>query len=81
LATADQYAYLRSGPEESVLVLFNRAGAAKPIEIELDDLLGELAIRDGLRFRPWGAGLELTVTTGKLVIAQPREIEIYWAAH
>jgi glycosidase len=80
-ATADQYAYLRSGPEESVVVVFNRAGAAKPIVIELDDLLGELAIRDGLRFRPWGEGPELTVSAGKLTIAQPREIEIYWAAH
>ncbi|HXB67294.1 MAG TPA: alpha-amylase family glycosyl hydrolase [Candidatus Acidoferrales bacterium] len=77
--TADQYAYLRSAPEESVLVVLNRAGAAKPVEIELDDLLGELAIPDGLRFRPWGAGPELPVSSGKVVIAQPKEIEIYWA--
>jgi glycosidase len=74
-ATAQQYAYLRSGSGESVLVVLNRAGAAKPIEIELDDL----AIPAGLRFRPWGAGPELTVSSGKLVIGQPREIEIYWA--
>jgi glycosidase len=80
-ATADQYAYLRGGPEESVLVVLNRAGAAKPIEIELDDLLGDLGIRDGLRFRPWSAGPELTVSAGKVTIVQPREIEIYWAAH
>ena len=75
-ATADQYAYLRSSAEEYVLVVFNRAGAAKPIEVELDDL----AIPYGLRFRPFRQGPELTVAAGKLAIAQPRDIEIYWAA-
>ena len=75
-ATADQYAYLRSSAEEYVLVVFNRAGAAKPIEVELDDL----AIPSGLRFRPFRPGPELLVASGKLAIARPREIEMYWAA-
>jgi glycosidase len=34
----DQYIYLRSSPEEHVLVILSRTASAKPIEIKVDDL-------------------------------------------
>ena len=70
-----QYAYLRSSPEEYVLVVLNRAGSARPVEIALDDL----KIPEGLRFQPFRDGPELFVNGGKIVIAQPGEIEVWWA--
>jgi glycosidase len=77
LASQDQYAYLRSSPEEYVLVLLNRAGSAKPAEIDLDDL----SLPEELGWRSWETGSpEVTPSAGKMVIRQPREIEIYWAA-
>lgn len=76
MVNQDQYAYLRSSREEYVLVILNRAGPAKPIEIEVDDL----NLADGLRFRPFPQGPpEAAVTAGKLVIPNPKEINIYWA--
>jgi glycosidase len=72
----DQYIYLRSSPEEQVLVILNRAGAAKPIEIEVDDL----HLAEGLRFQSFFQGQpDLAVTQGKLVIEDPKDIGIYWA--
>ena len=77
LVNQDQYAYLRSSPEEHVLVVLNRAGNAKPIEIEVDDL----RLPEGLRFKSFPAGSpDVTVSAGKLVVNQPKEIQIYWAA-
>jgi glycosidase len=76
LASQDQYGYLRSSPEEHVLVLLNRAGNAKPIEIEVDDL----SLPEGLRFHSWAAGSpDVTVSSGRVVISQPKEIQLYWA--
>jgi neopullulanase len=76
LVNQDQYAYIRSSPEEHVLVVLNRAGNAKPIQIDVDDL----QLADGLRFKPLAAGLpEVVVAGGKVVIDQPREIQIYSA--
>ena len=62
-------------PEESVLVVLNRAGAAKPIELEVDDLNWP----DGTRFAPFSAGQsDVVVSHGKISIAEPKEIGIYW---
>jgi glycosidase len=77
----DQYIYLRSSPEEHVLVIFNRTAAhqgtpAKPIEIEVDDL----RLAEGLRFKSFSQGQpDVAVTQGKLVIQDPKDIDIYWA--
>lgn len=76
VVSQDQYAYLRSSPEEYVLVVLNRAGADKPLEIEVDDL----PLSDGLRFQPFRSERPaVSVTGGKIVIADPQQIEIYWA--
>jgi neopullulanase len=76
LVNQDQYAYLRSSPEEHVLVVLNRAGSAKPIQIDVDDL----PLADGLRLKPLAANApEVVVSGGKLVIDQPKEIQVYSA--
>ena len=49
LVNQDQYAYLRTSPEEYVLVVLNRAGNAKPIQIDVDDL----SLPEGLKFQPF----------------------------
>ena len=77
LINPDQYAYLRSSPEEQVLVVLNRAGSAKPMQIDVDDM----AMPDGMRFKAYSADSpDAVVTGGKVTIEQPREIQIYWAA-
>jgi len=74
-AAKDQYIYLRSSPEERVLVILNRA-EAKPIDIDVDDL----HFGDGLRFQSFFPNRpEIAVARGKLTIADPKDIEIYWA--
>ncbi len=76
LVARDQYAYLRSSPEEFVLVLLNRAGNTNPVELGVDDI----ALPEGLHFKSFPEGSpDLTVTAGKLAIKEPKEIEIYWA--
>lgn len=76
VVNANQYAYLRSSPGEHVLVVLNRAGAAKPIEIRVDDL----RLPEGLRFTPMSGGAaEIAVAGGKLNLEEPQEISIYWA--
>jgi len=76
LVNKDLYAYLRSSSEEHVLVVLNRAGAAKPLEIETDDL----HLPDGLRFSPFVPGqTAIAAAQGKIVIPEPREINLYWA--
>ena len=76
LVNKDQYVYLRSSSDEYVLVVLNRAGAAEPINLNVDDL----GLPEGLRFSPFVTGLpELAVSQGKVVIQNPEEIEIYWA--
>ena len=77
LANQDQYAYLRSSPEEYALVVLNRAGSAKAIEIEVDDL----SLPEGLRFQAFPVGSpDVAVSAGKLTIDQPKPIQIYRAA-
>jgi glycosidase len=76
LVARDQYAYLRTSPEEYVLVLLNRAGSASPVELAVDDI----ALPEGLPFKSFPEGSpELVVTQGKLSINEPKEIEIYSA--
>ncbi len=78
LVNDDQYAFLRSTLAESVLILLNRAGPSRPIELEVDDI----PLRDGLRFRSWPEGPpDLIVSGGKLQIPEPQKIHIYWTTH
>jgi glycosidase len=70
LVNSDQYAYVRSTPEERVLVVLNRAGSGKPIELDVDDL----GWPEGLEFAP-----PLSVHQRKLVIPNPGEINLYWS--
>ena len=76
LVNKDQYAYLRDSPDEYVLVVLNRAGAAKPVEIDTADL----PVAEGLRLASFSGSPEISVSQSKIVIAGPREVEIYWAA-
>jgi neopullulanase len=72
----NQYAYLRSSPEEHVLVVLNRAGSAKPLSIDVEDL----PLPEGLRLKSSAAGApDLAVSSGKVVIDQPKEVQLYWA--
>lgn len=77
LVDQDRYAYLRTSPEEDVLVVLNRAGREKPIQIDVDDL----PLREGLRLQSFAAGSpDATVSGGKVTIGQPKEIQMYWAS-
>jgi len=77
LVNQDQYAYLRSSPEEYVLVVLNRAGSAKAIELDVDDL----SLPEGMRFQSFPAGsADVAVSAGKVTIEQPKQIQIYRAA-
>jgi glycosidase len=78
LADADRYAYLRSSPEEDVLVILNRAASDKPIELPVDDL----PLPDGLRltsFTP--SSSDLIVAGRKIVVEHPAAVQIYSATH
>ncbi len=75
LVNRDQYAYLRTSPGERVLVVLNRAGSARPIELAVDDL----PLAEGLTFRPMSGGGEIAVTHGRIVLPEPRDVNIYWA--
>jgi glycosidase len=76
LVARDQYAYLRSSPEEYVLVLLNRTGNTNSVVLAVDDI----ALPEGLRFTSFPEGsADLAVTAGKLVISEPKEVEIYQA--
>jgi glycosidase len=78
LTNQDQYVYLRTSPEEDVLVVLNRAGHEKPISIDVDDL----PLKDGLHLSPLAAGVpEAVVSNGKIVISDPGEVQIYSAKH
>jgi glycosidase len=74
LVNQDQYAYLRRSPEEEVLIVLNRGGAGKPIELDVDDL----QMADGLRLTSFSGGPELSVAQRKITIAEPKEVGIYW---
>jgi glycosidase len=78
LTNQDQYAYLRTSPEEDVLVVLNRAGKDKAIRIDVDDL----PLKEGLRMSSMAAGEpDALVSGGKIVIDQPGQVEIYVAKH
>ena len=75
LIEQDRYAYLRSSPEEFVLVFLNRAGAQKPATIDLDDL----SLPAGTRFQTWPGGQNIELREMKLELTDPKPIEIFWA--
>jgi neopullulanase len=76
VADTDRYAYLRSSPEEDVLVILNRAGNEKPIELPVDDL----PLTDGLRLTSWvPSSPDAMVVRGKIVIEHPADVQIYSA--
>jgi neopullulanase len=74
LVNNDQYAFARSTPDEVVMVVLNRGGNGNPIQLEVDDL----GWPDGLEFRALGGGPGTVVKQGKVVIADPREVNVYW---
>lgn len=77
LVDKGQYAYLRSTAEEHVLVVLSRSGATSPIELNVDDI----PLPDGMQFQSWREGKPaLVVSGGKVRIAGPENIHIYWAA-
>ena len=76
VADTDRYAYLRSSPEEDVLVILNRAGNEKPIELPVDDL----PLTDGLRLTSFvPSSPDAMVVRGKIVIEHPADVQIYSA--
>ncbi len=76
LVSPEQYAYLRSSAEEDVLVVLNRGGREKPIQIEVDDL----PFKDGTHLASFVSGVpDAVVAAGKIVIEQPGQVQIYWA--
>jgi glycosidase len=76
LVEKDRYAYMRSGPGEHVLVVLDRTGSGKVVELEVDDL----GLREGLRFQSWQPERqEVVVSGGKLTIATVDGASLYWA--
>jgi glycosidase len=71
LVNPDQYAFLRSSPEEQVLVVLNRAGT--PVELEVDDL----PLADGARLAAFDGGAEVVVSGRKLAVPA-KEVGIFW---
>lgn len=71
LVNADQYAFLRSSPEEQVLVVLNRSG--KPVELDVDDL----PLADGARLASYDGGPALTVAQRKITV-EAKDIGIWW---
>ena len=79
LVSQDRYAYIRSSPEEHVLVILNRAGSEKPIELK--QLVDDAKLTEGMRFKFYtGDGAELVVTGGNIIIEKPVDVGIYWAS-
>jgi glycosidase len=76
MVNKDQYAYLRSSAREYVLVLLNRAGAAKPLELPVSDL----GMPEGLRFTCATGGADVAVSGRKIVLETPGEVGIWTAA-
>ena len=71
LVNADQYAFLRSSPEEHVVVVLNRSG--KTLELDVEDL----PLADGLRLTSYEGGAEIAVAQRKLAIPAG-EVGIWW---
>ncbi len=76
LSRRDQYAYLRTSPEEYVLVLLNRGGSTNAFTLPVEDL----GLPEDLKFQSFPAGSpDLAISGGRVIIPAPRPIEIYWA--
>ena len=75
LVNQDQYAYLRNSPEEYVLVVLNRSGSGKPMEIEVDDF----NLPEASQFRLFAGVAPLEAAAGNLLVLEPKPIQIYWA--
>src|SRR5262249_35082701 len=71
LVNKDQYVFLRTSPEERVLVVLNRAGSERPLDLDVSDL----GLAERSRFT--GEGTELTVTRGRILLPQPPPVGIY----
>ena len=71
LVNQDQYVFLRTSPEERVLVVLNRAGSERPLDLDVSDL----GLAERSRFT--GEGTELTVTRGRILLPQPPAVGIY----
>ncbi len=71
LVNQDQYAILRSSPEEHVIVVLNRS--AKPLELDVD----ELPLPDGLKFASFDGASGITIAQRKLAV-EPKDIGIWW---
>lgn len=78
LVNDNQYAFIRSSPDEHIIVVLNRAGSEKPIE--LTQLIDDAKLSEGMRFKSYiGNDPELVVSNGKITISQPKDVGIYWA--
>jgi glycosidase len=76
LASGDQYAYVRSLKDENVLVVFNRSKETKAIELDVADI----GWPEGLKLTSFaGSQPAATVIQGKIAIADPKEVNIYWS--
>jgi len=53
-----------------------RASPARPIELDVNDL----PLPDGMRLASFSGAPEISVWQRKLVMGNPRDVEIYWAA-
>jgi hypothetical protein len=70
LVNQDQYAVLRSSPEEHVIVVLNRSG--KGLELDVDDL----PLADGLKLESFDGAPAITVARRKIAV-DPRDIGIW----
>jgi glycosidase len=75
LVNKDQYAYLRTSPEERVLVVLNRAGSSPSLALDMDDL----HLPEGLTFQSMSGNREVALSRGKLTIPDFQPINIFWA--
>lgn len=69
----DRYAYLRSTPQEHVVILLNRGGSAT-VRLEA----GDLPLPEGAIFQSWSSDRMVPVRNGGIEIVNPGEIEILW---
>jgi glycosidase len=75
LVTDDQYAFVRSAPEERVVVLLNRNGDGGPVRLDVEDLNWP----EGLQFSRVGGGAGIAVNQGTLVIPVPQTVDLFWS--
>jgi glycosidase len=74
LVNNEQYAYMRSTAEESILVVLDRDAAKKPIRLET----GDLHWNEGQLVPALAAGQPaIPIRKGELVIEKPEEVNVY----